>query len=97
MENIKPINQKDTIKNILGSEVEKDNPDNIKFVIDQINRFFSKAINAQNRDDFDYALTDIKQKRNYLGEKYRDSKGEERYIKTVDCAIGYLEKNNPFS
>lgn len=76
---------------MLDKQVSNEPVENLRFVIQSIADNFNKALDANTEVEIREALSVIKNKENYLAEKYRDTPEERFYIENVNKAIQYLE------
>ena len=79
------------IKSVLATRVNLENIQNFRYIIEQISSNFNKAVDCEDKNDIKPFLDNIKRHESYLGEKYRDTREEKDYIKTVNQAINFLE------
>ncbi len=75
----------------LAAQVGLESAPNLKSVIEEISDAFAVAIATTDKQKIQVSLRILKMHEDYLGEKYRDTPDDVRYIKTVNKAIEYLE------
>lgn len=79
------------IQNLLNAELQKDNPAHFITMLQKISTAFENGTVSENKEIILQSISDIKNAENYLGEKYRDTKDEQKYLFVVQEAVIFLE------
>jgi len=81
----------DEVKKILDERVEVETIPNFLYTISQISLSFKEAIESEDRNRITELYEKIRMHNNYIGEKYRSTPEERKYMEAVEQAMEALK------